>query len=139
MKTIIITQEELFYLPLFMDKILGGYRNIAALVTVPMFSKSSTFFSQIMERYRLFGPRDFTIYGALFFHHKVIDLLSRYIKTNRSYSIKSIALKNSVPYYRLKNVNGTDSLRLLSSFAPEIIVSVACPQIFRKPVINLSR
>jgi methionyl-tRNA formyltransferase len=139
MKTLIITQEEPFYLPLFMDKILGCYRNVAALVTVPLTSKSSTFFSQIKERYRLFGPRDFSIYGALFIHHKVLDYLSRYIKAKRPYSVKSVALKNFVPFYRLNNINGPDSLRLLNTLAPEIIVSVACPQIFRKPIIDLSR
>jgi methionyl-tRNA formyltransferase len=136
MKTLIITQEEPFYLPLFMDRLLGGYRDIAALVTV---ASKSSFFSQIKERYRLFGPRDFAIYGALYFHHKVIDGLRGQIKTNRPYSVKSVALENSVPFYRLENINGPDSLRLLSSFAPDIILSVACPQIFRKPLINLVR
>lgn len=138
MKALIITQEEPFYLPVFMSKVLGNYHNIVALITVSARSKSFALLSQVKERYRVFGLKDSIIYGALYFHHKVTNLLSRYIKTKRLYSVKSVALKNSVPIYRLKNINEPDSLKFLRSFAPETIISVACPQIFKKDLINLT-
>jgi methionyl-tRNA formyltransferase len=138
MKALIITQEEPYYLPVFMGKVLGSYHNVAALITVAAKSKSFAFLSQVMDQYKIFGLKDSIIYGGLFLHHKVIDLLSRYIKTKRLYSVKAVAMKNAIPVYNLKNINELDSLQLLSSFAPDIIISIACPQIFRKDLINLS-
>jgi methionyl-tRNA formyltransferase len=138
-KILIITQEEPFYIPYFIEKVVMSIDNVAALVTTSLPPKSSSLFAQIKELYRLFGPRDFTIFGVLFIHHKLLDHFRRYVKTKRSYSVKSVALKKSVPYYRLKNINEPDSLHFLSSFTPDVIVSIACPQIFRKPLIKLSR
>ena len=139
MKTLIITQEEPFYLPLCMSKLLGDYKNTVALVTVPAKSKSFALFARMKEYYKIFGLKDSIAYGTLFFHHKIEDILSRYIKTRRLYSVKSVALKNSVPVYRLKNINKPDSLEFFKSFEPDIIVSVACPQIFKKGLINLTK
>ncbi len=139
MKAVIITQEEPFYLPVFMSKILAEYKQVIAVFIVPGLPKGITFLSYMKRIYGIFGFRDFLVYGAVFFHHKVADLLSRFKQSKRLYSVKSVALRNSIPVYKLRNINEPNSLSFLKTLAPEIIISVACPQIFKKELISIAK
>ena len=139
MKTVIVTQEEPFYIPVLLGKVLTEYDRVVAVIILPPIPKGFTAVSYVRRLYEVFGLKDFLAYGALFTHHKFLDLLSRLRQFKRFYSVKTAVTRNSIPLYRLNNINNPESLNLLKSLEPEIIISVASPQIFKKEIVNLAK
>lgn len=139
MKAVIVTQEEPFYLPLFMGTVLSQFKGVIAIIILPGIPKGFTPLSYIKRLFDVFGLKAFLTYGTLFVYHKLLALLSQWIKCKRFYSVKSAARRNSIPVYQLKNINAPESLNLLASLEPDIIISVAAPQIFRKELIDLAK
>lgn len=139
MKAVIVTQEEPFYIPVFLGKVLAEYENVTAIVVLPGIPWGFTTFSYIKRLYDVFGLKDFVAYGALFIHHKFLDLLSHWRQFNRFYSVKGTAVSNSIPVYQLKDINASESFNLLKALGPEVIISVAASQIFKKGLINLAK
>ena len=139
MKTVIVTQDEPFYIPVFLGKVLTEYKSIIAVVILPGIPKGFTTVSYFKRLYDVFGPRDFFAYGALFIYYKTLDFLSCYKRFKRFYSVENAAKRNSIPVYKLQDINIRESLKLLSVLEPEIIVSVASPQIFKGELLNLAK
>ncbi len=139
MRTVIITQEEPFYLPLFMNKVLRCLREIVAIIILPGIPEGFTVLSYVRRLYQVFGMKDFLIFGTLFIYYKLLDLLTHWRYYKRSYSVQSIARMSNIPVYKLENVNDSKSLHLLKILQPEIIISVASPQVFKKGLINLAK
>ncbi len=139
MKAVIVTQEEPFYLPTFMGIVLSQFKGVAAIILLPGAPKGFTLVSYVKRLYDILGFRDFLAYGGLFIHHKILDCFSRWRLVKNSYSVKSVAARNSIPIYRLKDINAPESLNRLRTLKPEILISVAAPQIFKKELIHLVR
>ncbi|MFC1974502.1 methionyl-tRNA formyltransferase [Chloroflexota bacterium] len=139
MKAVIVTQEEPFYLSLFMGTVLSQFKEVIAIILLPGIPKGFTPISYIKRLYDIFGLRAFLTYGVLFVYHRLFAVPSRWLKFRRFYSVKSAARRNSVPVYKLNDINSRESLNFLKYLAPDIIISVAAPQIFRKELINLTR
>ena len=139
MRAVIVTQEEPFYIPGFLGKVLTEYEEVVAVIILPGILKGFTTFSYIKRLYDVFGLKDFVAYAALFIHHKFVDLLSRWRQFGRFYSVGSAAKRNSIPVYKLRNINARESLKLLKALEPEIIISVAAPQIFKRDIIDLAK
>ena len=139
MRAVIVTQEEPFYLPLFLSKVLTEYKGIIAVILLPGTPHGFNFLSYIKRLYDVFGLRDFLAYGALFIRHKCLAFFSRWKQFQRFYSVGAIARMRSIPVYQLKNINTPDSLNLLRTLKPEAIISVAAPQVFGKELISLAR
>jgi len=139
MKAVIITQEEPFYIPIFLGKMLAEYDKFIAVIILPGMPKGFTTFSYIKRLHDVFGPKDFATYGALFMHHKFLNLLNTWHRFDRLYSVERVAKKNSIPVYKLKKINAQESLNLLKTLEPEIIISVAAPQIFKERVIQSAK
>lgn len=139
MKTLIVTQNEPFYIPVFIGKVLGESREVIGLVILPGTPKGFNIITHVKRLFDVFGWRDFVAYGVLFIHHKICDLLSYWRKPARFYSAKAAARANSIPVYRLNNINGLESINLLKALEPEVVASVAAPQLFRKEILGLSK
>ena len=138
MKAVIVTQEEPYYLPLFMGTVLSQFKEVVAIIILPGIPTGFTPISYIKRLYDVFGLKAFLSYGILFVYHKLLALLGQRIKFRRFYSVKSAGRGNSVPVYKLENINALEAFSLLGSLAPDVIISVAAPQIFRKELLNLA-
>lgn len=140
MRIVIITQEELFYIPLCLGEILKENKEeIIAIIILPGIPKGFNHFTYIKRLYGIFGIKDFISYGFLLLWYKLINFLAGGTHTKRYYSVKKAARKNSVPVHYFKNINGLESLHLLRKLKPDVIISVAAPQIFKREVINLAK
>lgn len=138
-RVIIVTQEEPFYLPVFLGKVLEKFKTVVAVTILPGTPQGFTRLSHIKRLFDVFGLRIFLTYGALFAYYKFLNLLSRVINLGRFYSVKCAAQRNSVPVYKTKNVNDPKFLDVLRALEPDVIVSVASPQVFKRDIINLSK
>ena len=139
MKTVLITQEERLYLPIFLSRVLSEYRKIAALILLPGTPQGFSICTYWKRLYDVFGPKDFIIYGTLFAYYGFFYLLGQCIQLGRSYSVASAAKRNAIPVYKLKDINTKEALALLKSIEPEAIISVAAPQTFSKEVIHSAK
>jgi methionyl-tRNA formyltransferase len=137
MKAVIVTQEEPFYIPIFLGKLLAEYKGIIAVIILPGIPKGFTIVSYGRRMYEVFGLKDFVAYGTLFIYYRFLNFLSHWAQFKRLYSVRAAAKKNSIPVYKLGSINSPESLNLLKSLKTEVIVSVASPQIFKKEIINL--
>ena len=140
MRLVFIAPEEPLILPLFFERAVPALRDdeVAIAVVSPIY-KNSTWLKQSVRFVRSFGVRWFVIEVARFAWNKCLDALSRLVPMPRAYSVKSVARQNGVPLLRPHDVNGPEFLSTLRSFQPDLVISVACPQIFHRELLSLPR
>jgi methionyl-tRNA formyltransferase len=139
MNLVIITQEERFYIPIIIGeavKYLDGHVSVIILPSIP---KGFTFFSYISRLFSIFGTIDFLKFGLLYAYYVFLDIITFVIKTDRFYSVKSATVRNHLDIYHVDNINSFESIDLLKKIAPDVIISIASPQIFKKEVLHLTK
>ncbi len=127
LKTAYLTTNDPLYLPVFFDRILRERHaeTLAVYVTPPLFKKQTTW--QATQRYiRTFG----TVAAA--------HLTARVVQAKLGgRSVAAICRKWNVPSAIVTDVNAPEFLAELRGLAPDVLVSVSCPLIFKKPLIEL--
>ncbi|WP_461638866.1 methionyl-tRNA formyltransferase [Labilibaculum euxinus] len=134
MRIVILTQDDPFYLGPnveYLIKNLPPYSEIVSTVMfeVSPFGKKESFYSKMQRTYSVFGLSFFLHYGFKFIVNKF----------DNQTKINSILKKNNIPIVRLeKGVNHPDSLNIINSFYPDLLISIAGNQIFKKKLIDLA-
>ena len=129
----LITQNDPFYLhdalDYFLRKLPQDYNLVGAVVLSPSpFGKKLSNFQKLINTYQIFGFK-FT------FHYSIRLVLSKIKRKD----VKSALKKHNIKIINLKkSINANESLKLIKSFNPEILISVAGNEIFKKPLINLA-
>lgn len=134
MDIVLITQRDPFYLAEYFEyllKHLPSHSNIVGSVVfdVAPFGKRKSILEQAKETYHIFGFSFLFRYGIKF-------LLNKFDKTKK---IECILSKYGVPVIQLeKRINHKDSIEKIKAFQPDLLISVAGNQIFKKPIIELA-
>lgn len=136
MKIVIVTQEEPFYIPVLLRGFLRRVGQVDGIILLPDLPHGFTRFSYIKRLFDVFGIQDFTKFGFLYLHHKVADVIGTLIKSNRHYSVNSIAKMSAIPLLRVNSINSEDSIEILKKLKPDILISIASPQIFKRDIIH---
>ena len=133
MRVVLITQNDLFYLPEAIDYLVGLLDNNIKIVAAVCldhspFRKRNSFLKKSYDTLSIFGLRFFIHYGVWFFWKKFIrrDSVIRRLKKN---DIEIIKLAGSISH--------PNSLQSINKHSPDILVSIAGNEIFRKPLIDL--
>lgn len=134
MRIVIITQNEPFYLAKnlnYLIKFLPKHSEVVACVVndVSPFGKKETFFNKAINTYKIFGIKFFLHYGIKF-------VMSKFNKLNKiNYVLKSF----NIPKIKLvKNINHEDSVNKISSYKPDLLISILGNQIFKEQIFNLA-
>jgi methionyl-tRNA formyltransferase len=70
----------------------------------------------------------------------VVRLVGRFLRAKLSgRSIKRLALEHGITLLPTRSVNAPEYLEAVRRMAPDLIVSVAAPEIFRKPILQIPR
>jgi len=134
MKIILVTQADPFFLGRNIDYLLKnmpGHSKVVGCVVfdVSPFGKKETFFGKIKKTINIFGFDFFVRYTLRF-------ILARI--SNR-WQVKNVLARHKVPIIILNNgVNSTESIAIIETYKPDIIVSIAGNQIFKKHFIDLA-
>ena len=134
MNIIIITQEDPFYLARSISYLLKNLPNDIKVVATVVFSvspfgKKESFINKIKKTYNIFGLGFLLHYSWRFLINKL----------NRNTNIKYILKNNNIPIIKLKkSINHEESMQILRRYCPEVLVSIAGNQIFKKPLIDLA-
>jgi len=127
MRAVIITQDEPFATPVLLDELLG--RRADAIVQVfiaPPTSKRESFGGLMKRWWAAFGPITFVRYGASYVMAKLLG-----------HGPAKVARRHHVPVADAPDVNAPEFLERLTELGTEMIISVACPQIFRRRLLKL--
>jgi methionyl-tRNA formyltransferase len=127
MTAIYLTTDDPLYLPSFFDRVLRerASETRAVFVVPPLYKRQSSL--QAAVRYaRTFGP-------AAAAHLTARVILAKL----RRQSVADSCRRHGVPCRAVEDVNAPGFLEELRSLGAELLISVSCPQIFKKPLIEL--
>lgn len=133
LRFVIVTQEDLFYIPEFLKRFLQEVDPerfaIPLVVVLPPFNEN--FFSLLKRMYSFYGPIDFLRRGVQFVTIKCLNGLGLVRR-----SVRSIAKHYDIPVREVSDVNDpafVDELKLMDL---DVILSVAAPQIFKEQLLR---
>ena len=126
MKLAFLTADDPIYLPDFFDLVLHEFAGVSDCVyLVPPLYKGQTSRAAAWRYYRTFGAV------------AVINLVRRLVTVKMSRrSIAKVCAQHRVRHEVAKDVNAPDFVSELGRRGIDVIVSVSCPQVFRKPLLD---
>jgi methionyl-tRNA formyltransferase len=140
MRVVFVAPEEPLILPLFFDRTLPalGDQVVAVAVVSPIY-KNSGWIQQSRQFVRSFGLRWFAIEVARYSWNKTLDEVGRLVPLGRARSVRAVTRRHGIRLLRLDDVNAPDFIATLGSMDPDLVISVSCPQIFHRPLLDLPR
>lgn len=138
MNIVCLTADEPLYLPAFFAQLLRerGQDIRAIFVVPPRYGKDSTF-TMVRKYLGAFGAWNLLRLFWRVSTVKVLDRLGVGRARGRHYSLRAVAASHGVPCEWVADVNAETFLQRLRDMKTDLIVSVSCPQLFRKPLISL--
>lgn len=126
LKIAFLTTDDPLYLPSLFDRVLTVHGRMSSVFVVPPLYKNQTALDAAWQYFRTFGL------GATW-------TLSRrtVVAKLRGRSITRVCDRHGVPCDSIRDVNDPLFLERLRGLGTEVIVSVSCPQIFKRPLIDL--
>lgn len=134
MRILILTQNDPFYLGEginYLVKNLPQEIHISSTIIfdVSPFGKRESFTQKLKKTWKIFGRIFFFKYAFEFVKKKAFS------KSN----VKNVLRRHNIPIVELeKGINHPDSLEVIKSYLPDVLVSIAGNQIFKKPLIDLA-
>lgn len=123
---VIITQNEPFVVPLLLDELLAGKRDRIAAIFVAEDPRAEGLLAIIRRWGATFDPLTFVRYGF------------RYVGAKLSGAGPAdVARKHETPLEEISDINAPDFLDRLREMGVDLVISVSCPQIFRKKLLAL--
>jgi methionyl-tRNA formyltransferase len=127
MKITFLTTDDPIYLPAFFESVLGKYsKETQAVYIVPPLYKNQTTLQAGFRYFKTFG-----LLGSLGLALRVVGV------TLRGQSIASVCKRHGVAYELVPDINAEKFLERLREAGTDLIISVSCPQIFKRPLIEL--
>lgn len=134
MNILILTQNDPFYLSQQLDYLFNNLpkeAKIAGCVVfdVSPFGKKETIIQKALKTRRIFGNGFFLRYGMKFLRSKL----------SSSYKVEHTLEKHGIEKIEIEgSINAKASIEKLKSYDPDLLISIAGNQIFKKPLIELA-
>jgi len=134
MRLLLITQDDPLFLPealeILLDKICGRHEVVGAVILAASpFGRRESFLSKARKTYSIFGFNFFLRYAFLFVWRKLV----------KRKSVERVLKDSGVQIIRLnKSVNHQESVSIISTCNPDVLVSIAGNEIFRRPVLEIA-
>jgi methionyl-tRNA formyltransferase len=141
MKVVFITQDEPYYIPIYLESILSKVKDDVHVIKVyalPPHLARKNLIQTVKSFLDYFGCIIFSYMILLRIYYSVSDFIKqRSKKRHRFHSVKLVCRKFGVSYSRINSVNTDETLAEIRKLKPDIIFSVASPQIFGKKIISI--
>ena len=127
MNSIYLTTDDPLYLPAFFERVLRDRASDTRAVCVapPLYKRQSP--AQAAWRY----ARTFGLAAAAHLTARILAARAR------RQSVAEVCRRHGVPCRGVSDVNAPGFLEELKALDPDVLISVSCPQIFKKPLIEL--
>ncbi len=133
MRIYVLTQEDPFYIPRLLDHLLEMRPDVIGVGVAPGELQPGRFWRYL----KLMGSRDFALQVANAGTHRALGLVGRAVPLRRSFSVSDAARRHGVPFEYVPKVNAPTFIESLGARSVDLIVSVACPQIFKKDILSV--
>jgi methionyl-tRNA formyltransferase len=134
MRVVLVTQDDPFYLGESLARLLeilpeGTTIEGCVLLAPSPFGGRESFMAKAQRTYATFGPRFFAVYALRY-------LMSR-LRPHRS--VAAVLRRRGIPVVRLRtSINHPDALSRIAAFTPDVLVSILCNEVFKRPLIELA-
>jgi methionyl-tRNA formyltransferase len=137
---VFIAPEEPLVLPSFFERVLPvlGDQAAAVVVVSPTYENSGRV-RQALEFLRSFGPRWSAIQLARYSWSMALDTVDRVVHLKHPRSVRAVCNRYGTRSLRPRDVNDPGFIALLRTIDPDLVISVSCPQIFRRQLLELPR
>jgi methionyl-tRNA formyltransferase len=134
MRIIIITQNEPFYLVdnlTYLIKSLPVHSEIVGCIVndASPFGKKATFFQKAIKTYKTFGF-NFFLYYSIKYLMNVFDKSKKVDTFLKEFQVPKIVLP--------KHINHKESVEIIKSYNPDLLISILGNQIFKEQIFNLA-
>jgi methionyl-tRNA formyltransferase len=140
LRIVFVAPDEPSVLPIFFARVIPRLRGeIAAVAVVSPIYKRSSWLRQARQFIGAFGLREFLVEAAWFGWYKLADRVPGVMGSSRHHSVAGAARARGIDVVTPSDVNGPEFLTALRRIAPDLVVSVSCPQIFGRELLALPR
>jgi methionyl-tRNA formyltransferase len=136
MRIFILTQEDAFYIPRLLDLLFARKPGECEVVGAAIL-KGEIAAKNVGVYFRFLGFAGFLEQGVHFARYKLMDVADRIVRLRRSYSVRGALRKHRVPTLDPASVNDAAFHRQLRQMGVDLIVSIACPQVLKKALLDL--
>ncbi len=140
-RVLFITQEDPFYVRIFFEEFLRLYphrEEIVGVAIAPAMGKKSAW-TLAQQMYDFYGLANFLRVGMRFALYKIAARLGLGGRPGRFVSIAQVCRHYGARVLTPRDLNGGEFLQQARDLRVDLIASVAAPQIFRQPLIDLPR
>jgi len=134
MNIIILTQSDPFYLAENIEYLVNNMPKHSKIIgcvvfDVSPFGKLESFFQKAKKTLEIFGAQFFIYYATRYIFNRL----------NKNKNVNNILKKHSIPIISINgSINSKKSLELLKSYEPDLLISIAGNQIFKKELLSLA-
>lgn len=140
MNIVFITQDDPFYIKVFFENLLNAYgrrEEIKGVFVCKTMGKGAMALARQM--YGFYGPLDFIRVGARLAGCRVMSAVCSALGIGRFYGLRQVLDYYKIPVIPAAGINGPEFVESVSALKPDLIISVACPKIFKDRLIALPR
>lgn len=141
LRVVIVTQEEPFYIPYYIDRTLSKLSDnieVVKIYTLPPTLPDKNFIQTILYFLSFYGPIVFSYMVFLRAVYFLTNILNSVFQiSNRLHSVNLVSKKYDIDLSAPDRINSDEILSELRRLQPDIIFSIACPQIFGKKIISI--
>lgn len=138
LKLIILTQQDRFFIPKNIQKIINN-AEVLEIVNVDTPSSLQNKISDFIKWFGIFQVAKmgfYTIYRTLL---GKLDQLSGYKLCGGKCGVEYIAKKNKIPYKVIHDSNSEEFIEEVKELEPDVILSFSAPQIIKEPLLSLPK
>jgi methionyl-tRNA formyltransferase len=138
LRLVLVAPEEPTAMPFFFeDAVARLHEEIVAIAVVEPVYKGSSRAREARRFIEAFGVRDFLVEAGFVAAYRLSDAVRRMVPVGRLRSVKGIARAHGVPLLSPADVNAPAFLAELRALRPDLVISVSCPQIFKRELLEL--
>lgn len=138
MNIVVLTVEERLYLPAFFARLFAARgRDIRAVFMAPLRHGHQSTLNMICKYCRTFGTWNTLKLARREITARVADKCYRRGRGERFHSTTAVARRHGIACEVVENVNAPEFHSRLREMQTDLIISVACPQIFKRALIEL--
>lgn len=140
MRLFFVTQEDPFYIKLFFETFCGNYEalnEVQGVIICKTMGRSRV--ALIKKMYAFYGAVDFFRIGIRYVGNKLLSLVLNRVYLGRFFGIGHVCKHYGIEVIWCNDVNSPDVVSMLKEKEVDIIVSVAAPQIFKMPLLQVAK
>ena len=134
LKIILITQDDPFYLGGHIGWLLENIPPCARVVAAVVlrgspFGRKELLVKKVAKTYEIFGAKFFLRFGLTYLTNKF----------RPQKNIKRVLMRHKIPLIRITHhINHPETVSALRTFAPDLLISIAANEIFKREIIELA-